>query len=158
MLQCYQQLPVDEPEPERSARQSAAAPSGAAAMSRHDGLVAVAAVASHDMEVNHSKDAKHALSYLPSFVRRVNAHQFLLTELPPDLREALADYDVDGDGAHGRMRTRMRWTRTASESSTLCARRDCDGGRDRGGCSPPAPAEEKGTRKLNCYLHFLHLF
>lgn len=30
---------------------------------------------------------------------RNGAHQFVLSDLPDDLREALADYDVDGDGA-----------------------------------------------------------
>ena len=50
-----------------------------------------------------SKDAQKAMAYLPSFVRRVSAHQFLLAELPPDLRDALADYDVDGDGARPRV-------------------------------------------------------
>ena len=50
-------------------------------------------------EAQHAP-SKDAMAFLPTFVRRVSAHQFLLAELPPDLRDALADYDVDGDGAH----------------------------------------------------------
>ena len=68
------------------------------AMSRANGLAAEAAMAEEALETP-SKDAQKAMAYLPSFVRRVSAHQFLLAELPPDLRDALADYDVDGDGA-----------------------------------------------------------
>ena len=74
-------------------------------MRRADGLAAEAAEAAEAaaaMEANVKpsapKDAKSALAYLPSFVRRVSTHEFLLSELPEDLRDALADYDVDGDG------------------------------------------------------------
>ena len=68
-------------------------------MGRADSLAAEAAMAEEAQHETPSKDAQKALAYLPSFVRRVSAHQFLLAELPPDLRDALADYDVDGDGA-----------------------------------------------------------
>ena len=67
-------------------------------MSRAGGLVAEVAMA-EEQQPAPSLDAQKAMAYLPSFVRRVSAHQFLLAELPPDLRDALADYDVDGDGA-----------------------------------------------------------
>lgn len=43
-------------------------------------------------------NALKAEAILPHFVRRSAAQQFLLAEMPKDLREALADYDVDGDG------------------------------------------------------------
>ena len=69
-----------------------------AAMSRAGGLEFEASMA-HEEKPAPSQDAQKAMAYLPSFVRRVSAHQFQLAELPPDLRDALADYDVDGDGA-----------------------------------------------------------
>ena len=125
-------------------------------MSRADGLAAEAGMA-EDQHATPSKDAQKAMAYLPSFVRRVSAHQFLLAELPPDLRDALADYDVDGDGAL-RCDSSLGccWTALAANSSVpfafgalavahRCTRRHGHGGRDRGGRSPPAPSEEEGT-------------
>ena len=44
-------------------------------------------------------NALKAEAILPHFVRRSAAQQFLLAEMPKELRDALADYDVDGDGA-----------------------------------------------------------
>ena len=82
-------------------------PARVAAMSRAHGLAAEAAM--EENQQTPSKDAQKAMSFLPSFVRRVSAHQFLLAELPPDLRDALADYDVDGDGAFA-ARARLAWT------------------------------------------------
>ena len=102
-----------------------------------------------------SKDAQKAMAYLPSFVRRVSAHQFLLAELPPDLRDALADYDVDGDGAWPELTLdRCRPLLLPGTSCLLFgaltvahrrARRHGHCGRDRRRRSPPAPAEEKGA-------------
>ena len=37
------------------------------------------------------------LIVVPSHGRN-GAHQFLLSDLPEDLRDALAEYDIDGDG------------------------------------------------------------
>jgi hypothetical protein len=130
-------------------------------MSRADDLAAEAAMAEEAQHATPSKDALKAMTYLPSFVRRVSAHQFQLSELPPDLRDALADYDVDGDGAQPCVWQRIPAPRPARPAkqracclSTLAvaqrrARRHSHGGRDRGGRSPPAPAEEKGTHVLS---------
>ena len=88
-------------------------------MSRADGLAAEAAEAALAEEAQHatpSKDAQKAMAYLPSFVRRVSAHQFLLAELPPDLRDALADYDVDGDGAQPYSKQHRPATTTSNQA------------------------------------------
>jgi hypothetical protein len=129
-------------------------------MSRADGLAAEAAMAEdHEHATSVSKGK---VDYLPSFVRRApalaSAHQFLLAELPPNLREALADYDVDGDGARVVLRPgfdprrqHCQKHRCARYCSTLiaaqpCARRHGDCARDCGRRSSPAPAEEKGEQ------------
>jgi hypothetical protein len=130
-----------------------------AALSRAAGLEFEASMAQAEHPAP-SVDAQKAMSYLPSFVRRVSAHQFQLADLPPDLRDALADYDVDGDGACLLAAAVPGPHATPAQEracrcfalSAVTARRHGDCERDRGGRSPPAPAEEKGTCRRNQLL------